>query len=539
MSKHSILENLLGPSSRHEGILHLELATLIKGGLGVYVAWLIGLCVYRLYFSPLAGFPGSKLAAATGWVETYHEVYRGGQFVFKIQEWHEKYGPIVRIGPSEVHISDPDCVDAILAGGPGAQYDKKKEWKRRFGDEHSGFSTIEHHHHRLRRSALAPFFSKQKIAGVERYVADKAHRLCDRLQADYGGGVAPALLNKCFASMTFDIVTYYAFARSFDYLEHPTFDADLTSSVKSLVRSCHVMGQFPWMLSFLECLPRRVAGALNPSLGTFNVFIDQVNNQIEAIKSGDNQAYKEVAHKTIFKELFDANLPPEEKTVERLRHEGVSIVGAGVETTSNVLSKAVFWILNDPSIHQRLTAELDSVWPDSSSDQQTPPLSTLEALPYLGAVLDEALRLSYPVTGRSVRTSPRSPVTLHVGGGLNPKGETTTVQLPAGTYFSTSMYLTHQDQTVWGEDALEFRPERWLGGDGKALREYLVAFSRGPRMCLGMNLARAELFIGLAVVVRRLRMELFETTEEAVVVGADYFVPFPPAGAEWVKVLVK
>jgi hypothetical protein len=54
--------------------------------------WVLSLFVYRLYFSPLAKFPGPKLAAATGWVETYHDVVRGGQFIFKIREWHAKYG---------------------------------------------------------------------------------------------------------------------------------------------------------------------------------------------------------------------------------------------------------------------------------------------------------------------------------------------------------------------------------------------------------------------------------------------------------------
>lgn len=57
----------------------------------VYVLVLV---VYRLHFHPLASIPGPKLAAATGWVETYYELFHGdgGQFLFKYNEWHEKYG---------------------------------------------------------------------------------------------------------------------------------------------------------------------------------------------------------------------------------------------------------------------------------------------------------------------------------------------------------------------------------------------------------------------------------------------------------------
>jgi hypothetical protein len=56
------------------------------------IAYLVGLGIYRLYFSPIAKFPGPKLAALTLWYEFYHDVVRGGQYVFKINEMHEQYG---------------------------------------------------------------------------------------------------------------------------------------------------------------------------------------------------------------------------------------------------------------------------------------------------------------------------------------------------------------------------------------------------------------------------------------------------------------
>ena len=58
----------------------------------VFSLYLTGLVVYRLFLSPIANIPGSKLSAATGWYETYYDVYKGGKFIFEIEKWHQQYG---------------------------------------------------------------------------------------------------------------------------------------------------------------------------------------------------------------------------------------------------------------------------------------------------------------------------------------------------------------------------------------------------------------------------------------------------------------
>lgn len=52
----------------------------------------ISLAVYRLYFHPLAKFPGPKLAATTLWVEFYYDVVRSGMYIWEIEKMHKKYG---------------------------------------------------------------------------------------------------------------------------------------------------------------------------------------------------------------------------------------------------------------------------------------------------------------------------------------------------------------------------------------------------------------------------------------------------------------
>lgn len=96
------------------------------------VLYPLTLVVYRLFFHPIAKFPGPKVAAATYWVEFYHDVVGKGSYTFRIAEMHERYGPVVRISPDELHVNDPACVDEVYAGA-GKTRDKLGRFTRQFG----------------------------------------------------------------------------------------------------------------------------------------------------------------------------------------------------------------------------------------------------------------------------------------------------------------------------------------------------------------------------------------------------------------------
>ena len=108
-------------------------------------------------------------------------------------------------------------------------------------------------------------------------------------------------------------------------------------------------------------------------------------------------------------------------------------------------------------------------------------------------------------------------------------------------------YLMHQDPHLF-PNSHTFDPTRWLPPTPQTsnpsdptrlyLNRYLTSFSKGPRMCLGMHLAYAELYIGLATVFRRLEFELFETGPEAVLMARDCFVPLPLKGTKGLRVKV-
>lgn len=60
--------------------------------LGLSAVYVISLVIYRLFFSPIAKFPGSKLAAVSGWYELYYDVIHKGKYLFEIEKMHDKYG---------------------------------------------------------------------------------------------------------------------------------------------------------------------------------------------------------------------------------------------------------------------------------------------------------------------------------------------------------------------------------------------------------------------------------------------------------------
>lgn len=92
--------------------------------------------------------------------EAYYDLYLGGQYTFKIIELHKEYGPIIRISPWELHISDPDFHDTLYASSAsGHRRDKYDYFTKSFGLDKSVFATPQHDLHKMRRAALSTFFS--------------------------------------------------------------------------------------------------------------------------------------------------------------------------------------------------------------------------------------------------------------------------------------------------------------------------------------------------------------------------------------------
>lgn len=255
-----------------------------------------------------------------------------------------------------------------------------------------------------------------------------------------------------------------------------------------------------------------------------DTFAQDLEHQVAEVASRDASTAKpSTPHRTVIHELLQGDLPPQEKTVERISEEAMLLVTAGSSTTSHFLKTTMFFILADPAILARLKAEVASAMPDPAV---LPPSHELAHLPYLAAVIKEGSRMTHGVSSRLARIAPNDD--LHFGG----------FTIPAGTTIGMSHPLQHNNPAVFPEPD-RFDPERWLKGkESQQLERYLVNFSRGARACVGINLAKAEMLLTLAAVVRRLDLRLYETERERDVdLRHDFVIPFASVDGKGVRVV--
>lgn len=132
--------------------------------------------------------------------EFYYDVLCRGQYTFEIKCMHQKYGPIVRINPCELHISQPDFYDEIYAGG-GRRRDKWDWFANQFGIPESTFATVSHDKHRIRRSALNPFFSMGSVRRLQPMIEERLDAFLGRLSEFQASG-EPMTISLGFAAFT-------------------------------------------------------------------------------------------------------------------------------------------------------------------------------------------------------------------------------------------------------------------------------------------------------------------------------------------------
>ncbi|MEZ4432736.1 MAG: cytochrome P450 [bacterium] len=170
----------------------------------------------------------------------------------------------------------------------------------------------------------------------------------------------------------------------------------------------------------------------------------------------------------------------------QLRDEGITLIGAGHETTANALAFALDLLGRYPEVQARVAEEADLVVGDGR-----PSADAIGALSYTRQVLQETLRLFPPVWTLARRSAEDD----ELGG----------FAVPAGTFVVVPVFSVHRDPALW-VDPERFDPERFAEGAVIDRGAYLP-FSRGQRQCIGDRFAMMEAACALAMFMRRFRVE--------------------------------
>ncbi|PWY68620.1 putative cytochrome P450 [Aspergillus heteromorphus CBS 117.55] len=503
----------------------------IYGLLSVVLAvYTLALVVYRLYLHPLARFPGPKLAAATGWYEFYHDVIRGGMYIHEVKRMHREYGPIIRINPYEIVINDPDFYNTVYVASNTRRTEK---WTTLQGTGLSGKAffcamgmTMGHELHRRRRKYFDPFFSRLGVTQIEGMVVDEVKLLISRLEGLSKSGRI-VQMEHVTAAFTGDIVMRICSEKSPDMIRHPEFGKQWHETIHTYQRQVLLFVQIPQLIPLTQIIPAAIVTCLSPGAAAFRSLHQYAFNHITEAKKEmvSVEKVQQEARSSVFRHVLSSDMPESERETERLAREALQLFGAGTATLVRAFSVVMYYILSDPHMRDRLREELKDIMAGYPS--KIPTWQELERLPYLHGIVKEGLRLSYGVMRHLARVSPDQALQYKEW------------SIPAGTPVGMSSHSLHSDPETFPEPS-RFLPERWMDKSNPNMNRNWVPFARGSRMCIGMNLALAEMYWVLAVIFRpgAPRLELFETTEADVVPVRDYVGGIPEFGTKGLRVKV-
>uniref|UniRef100_A0A0D2YE54 Trichodiene oxygenase n=1 Tax=Fusarium oxysporum (strain Fo5176) TaxID=660025 RepID=A0A0D2YE54_FUSOF len=353
--------------------LQLNARTLLTVAASLIALRITYTVVYRLYLSPLAKIPGPRLAALTFFYEFYYDVVKRGKFLWKIQELHRQYGPIVRINPYEVHINDDSFYDEIYASGPHHPRNKI-----RFMSTHdeSMFDSYAAETHRVRRAALSGSFSKQSIRALEPQILQTIHQLAGRMSSLRESGEV-VNFKALYSGLTMDVIAQYCFGESMDNMKQDQFGKELLDFFHEMPQAHPIGRMFPWLFDIIQKIPISYLAKLDPKLQPLADYDKKISGQISDVLAKE----KKDGIRTVFHEMRDSKqLPEADKTLERFKSEAAIFLGAGTETTAAALTTLSFHLTENPDMLTTLRKELETVTADASSPIT---VAKLEPLPYL------------------------------------------------------------------------------------------------------------------------------------------------------------
>ncbi|KAK5629290.1 hypothetical protein RRF57_005005 [Xylaria bambusicola] len=435
--------------------------------------------VIHFILSPLRSVPGPFLARCTD-VWYLWQVRKGDWEVRNI----ELHRPIIRYGPNRYSIADPDALGTIY--GHGTRFAKSSwydVWMTPGGWNLFADRSIQRH--ASARRQLQSTYSMTSLVSYEPYV-DQCADIFSRRLAEMGEeGVAVNMGHwmQCYA---FDVIGQITYGERIGFLDHGVDIGGMMRAIESSLAYGTLMGIYARFHRFAFAVMSFLAG----KKGAGREFIERLSKSRIAEEQDKRKAAglegKQAgigAEPFVSKFLAKYERDPETFSMAHVMAGCTANMAAGSDTTGVTLSAILYFLLKHPECLRKLREEIEEyrakgLLSDSFAFKET------QQMPYLQAVFKEGLRM-HPATGLPMER-------------VVPEGGATICNrfFPEGTIVGINSWVAHRNTEVFGADADEFRPERWLTSDGDklaAMSRQWIPFGMGSRTCIGRHISTLEI----------------------------------------------
>jgi len=165
-----------------------------------------------------------------------------------------------------------------------------------------------------------------------------------------------------------------------------------------------------------------------------------------------------------------------------IKAECLSLMLAGSDTTSTILRSFFRLLTQHPRVYNTLLSEIHAAYSAGKMTRPVPTYDDCLALPYFQICFRETVRLTSAVPMFLLRVVDEP--------GLEING----YHIPPGSHLGMNPWVIGRNKEIFGEDADEFRPERWLGENAREMEKYDFSWGYGSRVCIGKNIALVELY---------------------------------------------
>ncbi|CAK5272343.1 unnamed protein product, partial [Mycena citricolor] len=451
-------------------------------------------------------------------------------------EWVEELGPVINVRVlwvDNILTTSPDHIKQILATDFN-NYEKGERFQQEMNSVlGSGVFNSDGEMWKFHRTLTRPYFSRDRISHFEIFDAHAnsvISILRTRLRAGYAvdfqdligrftmDSATEFLFGTCVNSLQADVPFAHnvgAFPQPSEAAQVANAFLDAFAAAMHAISEREVLGNVWPLFEMWEdktAAPMAVVSAFLDPIIEAAVERKRMKKQMrgagEAVDGDQNE------DSTLLDELLVSTDDP-----KVLKDETLNILLAGRDTTMHVTTMVIYFLSMYPDVCARLRAEvLEYVGPT-----RRPTYDDVKNMKYLRAVINESMRL-YPSVPFNIRDS------VNATTWPSPDPNEKPLYIPAQTKCPYSVFLMHRRKDLWGNDAEEFDPDRFI--DPARLKSSLLAntfaflpFNAGPRICLGQQFAYNEMSF---VLVRLLQaFESFALAEE------DAWAPEAHVPTEW------